>query len=129
MAARQLAGTMLAHQVHPAKITADVTASALVQHAAMAGRPKAALAVRIVLPAGGPLAVLTPADLDARPDRTGTVRARAHAAAGQVVRLAGDALTAHRARRRNWALLLADAAVIAASRSHAAWPRTSTRAR
>jgi hypothetical protein len=82
MAARQLAGTMLAHQVHPAKITADVTASALVQHAAMAGRPKAALAVRIVLPAGGPLAVLTPADLDARPDRTGTVRARAHAAAG-----------------------------------------------
>jgi hypothetical protein len=96
----------------------------------MAGRPKAALTVRIVLPAGGPLAVFTPADLDA-PARTAPGRyTLAHTPPpAQVVRPAGDALTGHRARRRNRALLLAGPAVTAASWSHAAWPRTSTRAR
>ena len=61
----QLAGKILVHQVHPVKITADVTASAVSNTLLWRGRPKAALAVRIVLPAAGSLAVLTLADLDA----------------------------------------------------------------
>jgi len=44
------------------------------------------------------------------------------------VRLAGDALMGLGARRRNLALLLTGEAVIAASWSHAAWPRTSAQA-
>jgi hypothetical protein len=43
----------------------------------------------------------------------------------QAVRLAGDGLMGLGAYRRNVALLLAGAAVIAAGWSHAAWPRTS----
>jgi len=61
----QLAEKVLVHQVHPAKISADATASIVSSTLLWHGQPKAALAVRIMLPAAGSLAVLTLADLDA----------------------------------------------------------------
>jgi hypothetical protein len=50
MAVMQLADKILVHQVHPAKITADVTASVVSNTLLWQGRPKAALTVRVVLP-------------------------------------------------------------------------------
>jgi hypothetical protein len=47
----------------------------------------------------------------------------------QAVRLAGDVLMGLGSCRRNVALLLAGAAVIAAGWSHAAWPIASARSR
>jgi len=125
----ELAGKILVHQVHPAKIAADVTASVVSNMPLWQGRPKAALAVRIVLPVVSSLAVLTLADLDALAQTAPGRYMLAHMPpSAQAVRLAGDALMGFGARRRNLALLLAGAAVIVVGWSHAAWPRTSARA-
>lgn len=122
----QLVGKVLVHQVHPAKIAGDVTVSVVSNMLLWQGRPKAALVVRIVLPAAGSLAVLTLADLDALAQTAPGRYVLAHMPpSAQAVRLAGDALMGLGARRRNLPLLLAGAAVIAAGWSHAAWPRTS----
>ena len=125
----QLAGKVLVHQVHPVKIIADVTASVVSNVLLWQGRPKAALAVRIVLPAAGSLGVLMLADLDALAQTAPGRYVLAHMPpSAQALRLAGDALMGLGARRRNLALLLTGAAVIAAGWSHAAWPRTSAQA-
>jgi hypothetical protein len=50
MTGMQLADKMLLHQVHPAKITADVTAAVISNVLLWKARPRAALAVRILLP-------------------------------------------------------------------------------
>ena len=55
----------LVHQVHPAKIGTDVTASVISNILFWRGHPKAALAARAVLPVAGSLAVLAMADLNA----------------------------------------------------------------
>jgi hypothetical protein len=117
----QLAGKLVVHQVHPAKISADVAASVMSNTLLWRGRPQAALAVRVVLPVAGSLAVLTLADLDGLA-QTGPGRyVLAHMPpSAQAVRLAGDALMGLGAHRRSWALLLAGAAVIAAGWSCAA---------
>lgn len=99
----QLADKVLVHQVHPAKITADVTASVVSNKLLWRGRPKAALAVRIVLPVGGSLAVLTLADLDALAQTAQGRYVLAHMPpSAQAVRLDGDALMDLGARRCNF---------------------------
>ena len=129
MAVMQVAHKVLVHQVHPAKIGADVTASAVSNALLWRGRTKAAIAVRIVLPVAGSIAVLRLADLDALAETTPGRYVLAHMPPlAQGVRLAGDALMGLGARRHSVALLLAGATVIAAGWSHAAWPRTSARA-
>ena len=65
MTGMQLADKVLLHQVHPAKITADVTAAVISNVLLWKARPRAALAVRILLPAASSLAVLGLADLEA----------------------------------------------------------------
>lgn len=126
MAGMQPADKMLVHQVHPAKIAADVTASAISNILLWRGRPKTALVVRVLLPVAGSAAVLGLADLDAlATTRRGQYVLRHMPASAQAVRLAGDALMGLGARRRSAALLVAGAAVIAVGWSHAAWPRTS----
>ena len=65
MTGMQLADKMLLHQVHPAKITADVTAAVISNVLLWKARPRAALAVRILLPVTSSLAVLGLADLEA----------------------------------------------------------------
>ena len=121
MADMQVAGKIVVHQVHPAKIGVDVAASVVSNTLLWRGRPQAALAVRVVLPVAGSLAVLTLADLDGLA-HTGPGRyVLAHMPpSAQTVRLAGDALMGLGAHRRSWALLLAGAAVIAAGWSYAA---------
>jgi hypothetical protein len=123
MAAVQFADEMLVHQVHPAKIGADVTASALSNFLFWKGQPKAALVVRVVLPVAGSLAVMRLADLEtlAKSRRGQYVLAHMPGSA-QAVRLAGDVLMGLGAHRRSRALLAGGAAVIAIGWSHAAWP-------
>ena len=117
----------LVHQVHPAKIGMDVTASVISNILLWRGRPKAALAARAVLPAAGSLAVLAMADLDAlAATRRGQYVLAHMPPSAQALRLAGDALMGWAAHRRRVTLLVAGAAVIAAGWSHAAWRRTYT---
>jgi hypothetical protein len=126
MAGMQLADKVLVHQVHPAKIGADVTASVVSNVLLWKGRRGPAVAVRFLLPAAGSAAVLSLADLDAlgRTPQGRYVLAHMPPSA-QAVRLAGDALMGFGARRRSVALLLAGVAVIAVGWSHGAWPRIS----
>jgi hypothetical protein len=123
MTSMRLADKAVVHQVHPAKIGADITASVISNALLWNGRPKAAITVRVLLPVAGSLAVLTLADLDqlatTRPGRY--VLAHMPPSA-QAVRLAGDALMGLGAHRRSAGFLIAGAIVIAAGWSHAAWP-------
>jgi len=65
MTSMRPADKAVVHQVHPAKIGADLTASVISNALLWNGRPKAAMAARVLLPAAGSLAVLSLADLDA----------------------------------------------------------------
>ena len=53
MAGMRLADKVLVHQVHPAKIGADVTASMVSNVLLWKGRPRAAIAARILLSVAG----------------------------------------------------------------------------
>jgi hypothetical protein len=126
MASMRVAEKVLVHQVHPAKIGTDVTASVISNVLLWNGRARAAVAVRVLLPVAGSLAVLALADLDAlAATRRGRYVLAHMPPSAQAVRLAGDALMGVGAHRRSVPLLVAGAAVIAAGWSHAAWPRTS----
>ena len=114
---------MLVHQVHLAKIGTDVTASVVSDLLLWKARPKAAIAVRVLLPLAGSAAVICLADLDALASTRRGRYVRAHMPpSAQAVRLAGDALMALGAHRHRAALLLAGAAVIVAGWSHGVWP-------
>lgn len=119
----RLADGALIHQVHPAKIGADAAAAALSNLLLWRDRPKTAVAVRVVVPLAGSVAVLSLANLDGL---TRTRRGRyvlAHMPpSAQATRLAGDALMAVGAYRRNRPLMLAGALVIGVGWSHALWP-------
>jgi hypothetical protein len=65
MAAMRPADKILVHQVHPAKIGADATASRVSNVLLWKGHPKAAISVRGLLSVAGSAAVLSLADLDA----------------------------------------------------------------
>jgi len=124
----RLADKVLVHQVHPAKIGADVTASMVSNVLLWKGRPRAAIAARILLSVAGSAAVLSLADLDALAGtRRGQYVLDHMPPAAQAVRLAGDALMGFGARRRSSALLLAGAAVVWAGWSQAVWPAGSDR--
>src|SRR5690348_12594791 len=123
MTGMQLADKAVVHQVHPAKIGADITASVISNALLWNRRPKSAIAVRVLLPVAGSLAVLTMADLDAlATTRPGRYVLAHMPPTAQAMRLAGDALMGLGAHRRSAALVMAGAAVIAAGWSHAAWP-------
>src|SRR5262245_9099243 len=124
------AGRVLVHQVHPAKIGADVTASLVSNVLLWRARPRAAIAVRVLLPLAGSAAVLRFADLDALA-RTGRGRyVLAHMPpSAQAVRLAGDALMGLGAYRHRYALIIAGGAVVVAGWSHGVWPSAAGRRR
>ena len=128
MAGMRLADKVLVHQVHPAKVAVDVTASVISNVLLWRARPKLALAVRILLPLAGSAAVLSLADLDAlAATRRGRYVCAHMPPSAQAVRLAGDAVMGLGARRRSLLLLIAGAGMIVAGWSHAAWPGTSSR--
>src|SRR5215470_6799378 len=112
------------HQVHAAKLGADVGAAVLSNVLLWRERPAAAMAVRLLVPVAASGAVLALADLDGL-SRTRRGRyALAHMPpSAQAVRLAGDALMGLGAYRRSAALLFAGAGVICVGWSHGVWPR------
>lgn len=122
----RLADGALIHQVHPVKISADVTAAAVSNLLLWREHPRAAVLVRVAVPLAGSAAVLGLADLD---ELTGTRRGKyvlAHMPpSAQAIRLAGDAMMALGAHRRSAPLLLAGAAVVGIGWSHPLWPRSS----
>lgn len=128
MISMRLSDGALLHQVHPAKIAADVTGSAVSNALLWNERPKAAMVVRVLLPAAGSAAVLSLADLDrlARTRRGRYVLVHMPPSA-QVVRLAGDAAMGVGAYRRSGMLLLAGAMLIGIGWSHALWPEPTRR--
>jgi len=119
----RLAEGALIHQVHPAKMGADVAAAVVSSALLWRDHPRAAVAVRCVMPLAASAVVLSVADLD-RLSRTRRARyVLAHMPpSAQALRLAGDALMGLGAHRRSAPLLLAGAAIIAAGWSHPLWP-------
>jgi len=115
---------ILVHQVHPAKVGADVTASVVSSVLLWRRRPKAAVVVRVVLPVAGSAVVLGLADLDALArTRRGRYVLTHMPPSAQAVRLAGDAVMGFGAHRRNVALLVTGAAMIVAGWSYGLRPR------
>ncbi len=116
------------HQVHPAKIGADVTAAIVSNVLLWRDRPVAAVVVRVIIPVAGSAVVLGVADLDglSRTRRGRYVLAHMPPSA-QAVRLAGDALMGLGAHRRSALLLITGAAMIGAGWSHALWPQPDGR--
>ena len=124
----RLADGAVIHQVHPAKIGADLTAAIVSNVLLWRERPTAAMAVRVIIPVAGSAAVLGLADLDglSRTRRGRYVLAHMPLSA-QAVRLAGDAVMGIGAYKRSALLLFAGAAMIGAGWSHALWPRPAGR--
>lgn len=122
----RMAEGALLHQVHPAKLSADVTASIVSDILLWREKPVAAVALRCVVPVASSAAVLGLADLDAlaRTRRGRYVLAHMPPSA-QAIRIAGDALMGIGAYRRNPALFAAGAAMITLGWSHALWPNHS----
>jgi hypothetical protein len=123
----QPAETVLVHQVHPIKIGADITASAVSDVLFWKHKPRTAVTVRVLLPVAGSTAVLGLADLGALTrTRRGQYVIDHMPPSAQAVRLAGDAVMGFGAYRHSRALLLLGAALVAAGWSHPAWPRLSS---
>jgi hypothetical protein len=119
----RLAEGALIHQVHPAKLAADVTASVLSNLLLWKAYPRSALAVRVALPLLGSAAVLALADLDALArTRRGKYMLAHMPPSAQAVRLAGDVVMGIGARRRSATVLLAGLAIVGAGWSHPLWP-------
>jgi hypothetical protein len=121
----RLADGAAIHQVHAAKIGADVGSAVISNFLLWRERPAAAMAIRVLVPMAASGAVLALADLDglSRTRRGRYVLAHMPPSA-QAVRLAGDALMGLGAYRRSRALLVIGAAVICVGWSHALWPRS-----
>jgi hypothetical protein len=124
MTGMRMAEGALLHQVHPAKLGADVAASIISDVLLWRARPKAAVVLRCVVPVASSAAVLGLADLDAivRTRRGRYVLAHMPPAA-QVVRMAGDALMGIGAYRRSPSLFAAGAGIVLIGWSHPLWPK------
>jgi hypothetical protein len=118
----RMAEGALLHQVHLAKIGADVTASIISNVLLWREKPATAVAVRYALPIAGSVAVLALADLDAvaRTRRGRYVLAHMPPTA-QAARLAGDILMGFGAHRRSPTLFVTGAAVVLLGWSHGFW--------
>jgi hypothetical protein len=123
----RLADGAVIHQVHAAKIGADVGSAVVSNFLLWRERPAAAMAVRVIIPVAASGVVLALADLDglSRTRRGRYVLAHMPLSA-QAVRLAGDALMGMGAYRRSGRMMVAGAALIGAGWSHALWPGPGT---
>jgi|SRR5580658_4297519 hypothetical protein len=128
MADMRMSEGALLQQVHPAKISADLMASVISDVLLWRERPVTAVAIRCVVPIASSAAVLGLADLDAlsRTRRGKYVLAHMPPSA-QATRLAGDAVMAFGAYRRNAPLFAAGAALVMLGWSHPLWPRPAGR--
>jgi len=119
----RMAEGALIHQVHPAKLGADITAAVVSNVLLWRERPGAAVVVRVAVPVAGSAAVLGLADLDwLTRTRRGRYVLTHMPPSAQAVRLAGDLLMGLGAYRRSAPLLMAGVVVIGIGWSHALWP-------
>lgn len=115
--------TALLHQVHPAKVGADVTASVISNVLLWHHRLGGGLFVRIALPVAGSAAVLAFADMEQLRDTPqGRYVLRNMGPGAQVTRLGGDVVMAVGAWQRRSSVMLVGAVLIAAGWSFGALP-------
>jgi hypothetical protein len=114
---------LLVSQVHPAKLTADISASLISLTLLWRGYRRTGMIVHYGLPMVGSAAVLVTADLDRLATTTAGRYVRDHMPpAAQAVRLAGDALTVWGARRRSRGLIALGLAVVVLGWCHRLLP-------
>ncbi len=106
---------VLVHQVHPAKLAADITASVISNTLFWRHRLGAGLFVRYALPIVASALVLSLADMDRlRETRRGRYVLENMSPQAVAVRLAGDALMAVGSWRRRLGVVMLGAVVVAA---------------
>ena len=110
---------VILHQVHPVKLAADISASAISNILLWQHRLGAALSVRYLLPAAGSALVLQFGDVDALRETPQGRYVLAHMPpSAMAVRLTGDAIMAWGSWRRSPKLIGIGIAVIVAGWSH-----------
>ena len=105
--------TVVLHQVHPAKLAADITASVISNSLLWHHRLGAGLVVRLALPTAGSIAVIAMTDVEGLRDTARGQYVLQHMSpAAQVARLGGDVLMAVGSWQRRPTVMIAGAAVI-----------------
>lgn len=113
---------VLLHQVHPLKLSADISASLISNILLWRHRLGAGLAVRLLVPMAGSGAVLTMCDVESlRETEAGRYVLEHMPSEATAVRLAGDAVMALGAWRRSPNMMVAGLLIVAVGWSHGAW--------
>ena len=113
---------VLLHQVHPLKLSADISASLISNVLLWRHRLGAGLAVRLLVPMAGSGAVLTMCDVESlRDTEAGRYVLEHMPSEAMAVRLAGDAVMALGAWRRSLNMMAAGLLIVAVGWSHGAW--------
>ncbi len=113
---------VLLHQVHPLKLSADISASLISNALLWRHRLGAGLAVRLLVPMAGSGAVLTMCDVESlRETEAGRYVLEHMPSEAMAVRLAGDAVMALGAWRRSPDMMIAGLLIVAVGWSHGAW--------
>ena len=113
---------VLLHQVHPLKLSADISASLISNVLLCRHRLGAGLAVRLLVPMAGSGAVLTMCDVESlRDTEAGRYVLEHMPSEAMAVRLAGDAVMALGAWRRSLNMMAAGLLIVAVGWSHGAW--------
>ena len=110
---------LVLHQVHWAKLTADVTASVVSLALIWRGHRRLGLTIHLGLPVLASAVLLLRADTERlRSTRRGRYVLKHMPVAAQTVRLAGDAVMTIGAWRRNWLVVAVATLVVVAGWSH-----------
>lgn len=110
------------HQVHPAKLAADISASVVSNALLWRHSLATGLLVRVGLPIAGSVVALRFADVERlRHTRAGAYVLAEMPSSAIAVRLAGDVVMAVGSWRRSPALICAGLAVVLAGWSHGCW--------
>jgi hypothetical protein len=121
---------LLVHQVHPIKLSADITASLLSLILLWQGRRRTAMAVHFALPALGSAVVLTTADLPRLAASPAGRYVQHHMPpVAQALRLVGDAVTVAGARQRRFGVIVAGLAIVVVGWSHGLLPTGAAQSR
>ena len=113
---------VLLHQVHPLKLTADVSASMLSNVLLWRHRLGAGIAVRTLLPMAGSGFVMTMCDVDGlRDTESGRYVLQHMTSEATAIRLAGDAVMALGSWRRDLNMVGLGLLMVAVGWSHGAW--------
>ncbi len=109
---------VLLHQIHPIKLAADISATAISTVLLWQGHNRAGMAVRYTLPAVGSAVALADDVSSLRDTRRGRYVLEHMPPAAQAIRLAGDGIMAFGARRRSVPILVLGATVVVVGWSH-----------